>query len=128
VLTGNQQPDHSRISEFRRRNRDAPTSLFVQILRLCQKAGMVSLRHVALVAAGFREAVGTKVERARVKAKAARELAMEKAELAGLDPPDLEPLGSDQMPRPGLAHKADGTPTAKTQRNYRCPACHTQKI
>ena len=48
VLTGNQQPDHSRISEFRRRNLDALSDLFVQILRLCQKAGMVSLGHVAL--------------------------------------------------------------------------------
>ena len=48
VLTGNQQPDHSRISEFRRRNLDALSDLFVQILRLCQKAWMVSLRHVAL--------------------------------------------------------------------------------
>jgi hypothetical protein len=48
VLTGNQQPDHSRISEFRRRNFDALCSLFVQILRLWQKAGMVSLGQVAL--------------------------------------------------------------------------------
>jgi hypothetical protein len=32
VLTGNQQPDHSRISEFRRRNLDALKGLFVQIL------------------------------------------------------------------------------------------------
>jgi transposase len=48
VLTGNQQLDHSRISEFRRRNLDALSDLFVQILRLCQKAGMVSLAHVAL--------------------------------------------------------------------------------
>jgi transposase len=48
VLTGNQQPYHSRISEFRRRNLDAIKGLFVQILRLCQKAGMVSLGHLAL--------------------------------------------------------------------------------
>jgi hypothetical protein len=48
VLTGNQQPDHSRISEFRRRNLDALKDLFIQILRLCQKAGMVSLDPVAL--------------------------------------------------------------------------------
>ena len=48
VLTGNQQPDHSRISDFRRRNLDALKGLFVQIFRLCQKAGLVSLGHVAL--------------------------------------------------------------------------------
>jgi len=31
---------------------------------------------------------------------------------------DLEPLAADAMPRRGLARKADGTPTAKTQRNF----------
>ncbi len=48
MLTGNQHPDHRRISEFRRRNLDALKGLFVQILRPCQKAGMVSLGYVAL--------------------------------------------------------------------------------
>jgi transposase len=48
VLTGNQQPDHSRISDFRRRHLGALSGLFVQVLRLCQKAGLVSLGHVAL--------------------------------------------------------------------------------
>ena len=44
--TANHQPDNSRISEFRRHNLDALKGLFV--LRLCQKAGMVRLGHVAL--------------------------------------------------------------------------------
>ncbi len=48
VLTGNQQPDHSRISDFRRRHINALAGLFVQVLRLCQKAGLVSLGQVAL--------------------------------------------------------------------------------
>ncbi len=48
VLTGNLQPDHSRISDFRRRHLDALAGLFVQVLRLCQKAGLVSLGLVAL--------------------------------------------------------------------------------
>ena len=47
VLTANQQPDHSRISEFRRRTLDALKGLFAQILRLCPKVGIVSLRQVA---------------------------------------------------------------------------------
>ena len=227
VLTGNQQPDHSRISEFRRRNLDALKDLFVQILRLCQKAGMVSLGHVALdgtkvqanaskrkamshermlraekelqkeinalirkaeildaqedrrygkgklgselpdelrrrqdrlarirqarkemeaetaaaaarqrqeeaeearaKAAAAHEAdalaaeqadMTRKAEAAAAKAKAAREKANEAAEDAGLQPPDLEPLACDAMPRRGLARKADGTPTKKTQRNF----------
>jgi transposase len=48
VLTGNQQPDHSRISDFRLVHLDALAGLFVQVLRLCQKAGLVSLGNVAL--------------------------------------------------------------------------------
>ena len=233
VLTGNQQPDHSRISEFRRRNLDALKDLFVQILRLCQKAGMVSLGHVALDgtkvqanaskhkamshermlraekelakeinalirkaeildaqedkrygkgklgsdlpdelrykqgrlekirqarkemeaetaaatarqrqeeaeeararAAAAREAdapeaehaeLWKKAEAAAAKAKVAREAAIEAAETAGLEPPDLEPLAVDAMPRRGLARKADGTPTKKSQRNFTDPESH----
>jgi transposase len=72
VLTGNQQPDHNRISEFRRRNLDALKDLFVQILRLCQKAGMVSLGHVALD--------GTKVQANASKRKAMSHERMLRAE------------------------------------------------
>ncbi len=233
VLTANQQPDHSCISEFRRRNLEALSELFVQILRLCQKAGMVSLGHVALdgtkvqanaskhkamshermlraekeleqkinalmrkaeildaqedrrygkgnrgsdlpdelrrrqdrlarirqarkemeaetaaaaarqrheeaeearaKAAAAREAaqqaaeqaeLNRKAEAAAAKAKAAREKAIEAAERAGVEPPDLEPLAADAMPRRGLARKADGTPTGKTQRNFTDPNSH----
>ncbi len=233
VLTGNQQPDHSRISEFRRRNLDALKGLFIQILRLCQKAGMVSLGHVALdgtkvranaskhkamshermlraekelekeinalirkaeildaqedrrcgkgnlgselpdelrhkqgrlatirqarkemeaetAAAAARQRqeeaekdrakaeaaqqanapateqaeLNRNAEAAAAKAKAAREKAIEAAEHAGLEPPDLEPLASDAMPRRGLARKADGTPKAKTQRSFTDPDSH----
>jgi transposase len=227
VLTANQQPDHSRISEFRRRNLDALKDLFVQILRLCQKAGMVSLGHVALDgtkvqanaskhkamshermlraekelekeinalmrraeildaqedrrygkgklgsdlpdelrcrqdrlarirqarmameaetaaatarqrqqeaeeararATAAREAdapaaeqaeLNRNAETAATRAKAARDKAIELAKEAGMEPPDLEPLACDAMPRRGLARKADGTPTRKTQRNF----------
>jgi transposase len=236
VLTANQQPDHSRISEFRRRNLDALSDLFVQILRLCQKAGMVSLGHVALdgtkvqanaskhkamshermlkaekqlekeinalmrkaeildaqedrrygkgnrgsdlpdelrrrqdrlarirqarkemeaetAAAAARQRqeearearakasaaqesdapaaeqaeLDRKAETAAAKAKAAREKAIEAAEIAGVEPPDLEPLEADAMPRRGLARKADGTPTQKTQRNFTDPDSHLMK-
>ncbi|MGB1022228.1 MAG: IS1182 family transposase [Synechococcus sp.] len=233
VLTGNQQPDHSRISEFRRRNLDALKGLFIQILRLCQKAGMVSLGHVALdgtkvqanaskhkamsyermlraekelekeisalirraeildaqedqrygkgklgselpnelrhkqgrlekirqarkemeaetaaaaarkrqekaeearakaaaaqesdAAAAEQAELNGKAEAAAAKAEAAKEKAIEAAENTGLGPPDLEPLAVDAMPRRGLASKADGTPTKKTQRNFTDPDSH----
>ena len=232
VLTGNQQPDHSRISEFRRRNLDALKGLFVQILRLCQKAGMVSLGHVALdgtkvqanaskhkamshermlraekalekeISALIRKAeildaqedkrygkgklgsdlpeelrhkqsrlerirqarkemeaetaaaaarqrekeakaavakaaaaqqaeapaaeqaeLNKKAEAAAAKARDAIDHATEAAVIAGVEV-DLESLAADAMPRRGLARRADGTPTAKTQRNFTDPDSH----
>jgi transposase len=48
VLTANQHPDHDTIAEFRRRHLKVLAALFVQVLRLCQKAGLVKLGHVAL--------------------------------------------------------------------------------
>jgi hypothetical protein len=65
-----------------------------------------------------------KAEAAASKAKAAREKAIAAAEDAGLDPPNLEPLAAEAMPRRGLARKADGSPTHKTQRNFTDPDSH----
>lgn len=48
VIAGNTQPDHSCISEFRRIHLGALAALYLQVLRLCEKAGLVRLGHVAL--------------------------------------------------------------------------------
>jgi transposase len=48
VLSGDTHPDHVSVSEFRRVHLDALAQLFLQVLRLCQKAGLVKLGHVAL--------------------------------------------------------------------------------
>ncbi len=48
VLAGNTHPDHTAISEFRRRHLDALAGLFVQVLRLCHAMGLVKLGNVAL--------------------------------------------------------------------------------
>lgn len=48
VLTGNQQPDFRTISDFRKVHLESLKKLFVQVLKLCQKAGLVKLGHVAL--------------------------------------------------------------------------------
>ena len=234
VLTGNQQPDHSRISEFRRRNLEALSELFVQILRLCQAAGMVSLGHVALdgtkvqanaskhkamshermlkaeaqlekeikelmrkaeildaqedgkygkgklgsdlpkelqrrqdrlekisqarktleaeaaaaaardrakqAAAAEAAAVAKaeadaseqqklrkKADRSREKAETAKNLAIEKAREAGLEPEGLEPQAADAMPHRGLAHRANGSPKPSAQRNFTDPDSHIMK-
>ena len=43
-----QAPDFRTISEFRRRHLAALSALFVQVLKLCEQAGLVELGHVAL--------------------------------------------------------------------------------
>jgi hypothetical protein len=68
-----------------------------------------------------------KAAKAREKAEAARELAIEKANEAGLEPQGLEPQPADAMPYRGLAHRADGSPTTKSQRNFTDPDSHIVK-
>jgi transposase len=72
VLTGGLHPDHTAISEFRRVHLEALKGLFVQVLKLCQKAGLVKLGHVALD--------GTKVKANASKHKAMSHERMGKSE------------------------------------------------
>ena len=48
VIAADQHPDHDTVAEFRRRHLKALASLFVQVLQICQKAGLVKLGHVSL--------------------------------------------------------------------------------
>jgi transposase len=48
VLSCDSHPDHSRISDFRKRHLAAISRLFVQVLGICKEAGLVKLGHVAL--------------------------------------------------------------------------------
>ena len=48
AVTALNKPDFRTISDFRKRHLEALAALFVQVLRLCQKAGLVKLGHVAL--------------------------------------------------------------------------------
>jgi transposase len=48
AVTGMNRPDFRTISEFRKRHLAVLRGLFVQVLELCQKTGMVSLGHVSL--------------------------------------------------------------------------------
>ena len=47
-MVGLDAPDFRTISDFRKRHLKALSGLFVQILKLCEKAGLVKLGHVAL--------------------------------------------------------------------------------
>ncbi|MGB6290601.1 MAG: IS1182 family transposase [Desulfobulbales bacterium] len=70
VLTANQHPDHDTIADFRKRHLKTLAGLFVQVLRLCQKAGLVKFGHIALD--------GTKVKANASKHKAMSYGRMEK--------------------------------------------------
>src|SRR5579863_1553990 len=48
AVTGLNRPDFRTVSDFRKRHLAALQGLFVQVLRLCQRSGLVSLGHVAL--------------------------------------------------------------------------------
>ena len=70
VVTANQHPDHDTIAAFRQRHLPALAELFVQVLQLCRKAGLVKLGHVSLD--------GTKVKANASKHKAMSYGRMEK--------------------------------------------------
>jgi transposase len=48
VLAANNTPDFRTVSDFRKDHLKALAGLFLQVLKLCQKAGLVKLGHVAL--------------------------------------------------------------------------------
>lgn len=48
VLSCNQQPDHDSIAGFRKRHLQELGRLFVQVLQLCERAGLVKLDHIAV--------------------------------------------------------------------------------
>ena len=48
AVTGLNRPDFRTVSDFRKRHLPALQQLFVQVLRLCQAAGLVKLGHVAV--------------------------------------------------------------------------------
>ena len=48
MLAANNTPDFRTISDFRKEHLEALADLFLQVLELCQQAGLVKLGHVAL--------------------------------------------------------------------------------
>jgi transposase len=73
AVTGLNRPDFRTIAEFRRRHLAALSDLFVQVLRLCQSAGLVSLGHVA-------------VDGTKLKASASRHKAMSYGRMKTAEP------------------------------------------
>src|SRR6266700_3022481 len=75
-LAANQHPDHDTLAEFRRRHLTAMAALFVQVLRLCQQAGLVKLGHVAL------DGTKIKAHASRYRNRSYARLSAEEKELA----------------------------------------------
>lgn len=73
AVTGLNRPDFRTISEFRRRHLKALSELFVQVLKLCQAAGLVKLGHVA-------------VDGTKLKANASRHKAMSYGRMKQVEP------------------------------------------
>lgn len=71
-LAADEHPDHTTLAEFRKRHLAALAGLFVQVLQLCQKAGLVKLGHVAID--------GSKIQANASKHKAMSYGRMEEAE------------------------------------------------
>jgi len=71
-LSADTHPDHDTIASFRKRHLAALAGLFVQVLLLCKKAGLVKLGHVAID--------GTKIKANASKHKAMSYERMEEAE------------------------------------------------
>jgi len=67
-LAGMQKPDFRTISDFRKNNIEELSCLFVQIVRLCKKLGLISLGHISL-------------DSTMIKANASRERALDREEL-----------------------------------------------
>jgi transposase len=72
AVTGLQKPNFRTVTKFRARHLVALSGLFVQVLTLCRKAGLVSLGHVAVD--------GTKIEANASKHKAMSYARMKQAE------------------------------------------------
>lgn len=73
AVTGLNKPDFRTIADFRRRHLAALSDLFVQVLRLCQSAGLVKLGHVA-------------VDGTKLKANASRHKAMSYGRMKRAEP------------------------------------------
>ena len=73
AVTGLNQPDFRTISDFRKRRLPALQQLFVQVLRLCQAAGLVKLGHVA-------------VDGAKLKANASKHKSMSYKHMVSQEP------------------------------------------
>src|SRR6266852_3912442 len=116
VLAADQHPDHDSLAAFRQRHLQALGALFVQVLRLCQEAGLVKLGHVALD--------GTKIKANASKHKAMsygrmcaaeRQLEQEVAALLA----QAQQVDADEEAQYGAGRRGDELPAELARRETR---------
>lgn len=82
VLTAGQHPHFTVINEFRTRHRGALEGLFVQVLELCRRVGMVQLGHVSVD--GSKVAANASKHKAMSYARMGEQMRRLEQEVAGL--------------------------------------------
>jgi len=124
VLAADQHPDHDTIAAFRRRHLKALAGLFVQVLQLCQKAGLVKLGHVALD--------GTKIHAnaSKHKAMSYQRMCKSEAELAAEIERllrEAEQTDRDEDGRYGQGRRGDELPETLRRKQSRLQAIRRAK-
>src|ERR671914_177596 len=99
VIAANRAPDHTTIARFRQRHAERLAELFVQVLALCAKAGMVRGGTVALDGTKLRANAGLSANRGYAKIR--REVERMLAEADAVDAAEDERFGDargDELP------------------------------
>ena len=107
AVTGLNRPDFRTISDFRKRHLPALQQLFVQVLRLCQAAGLVKLGHVAV------DGTKLRANASKHKAMSYKHMASQEPKLAAevaswLDQADAADAAEDAQH--GAGQRGDETP------------------
>ena len=116
VLTANNTPDFRTISEFRRRHLPALQALFVQVLRCCQRAGLVKLGTVALDGTKLR--ANASKHKAMSYGRMPQEVARLEAEVEHLLA-QAEATDAAEDARYGIDRRGDELPAALARRETR---------
>lgn len=100
VIAANQAPDHATIARFRVRHQDALEGLFGEVLRLCAKAGAVSVGVIALDGTRLRANAADRAN--RTYEQLAREILEEAAAVDAAEDEQFGEARGDELP-PELA-------------------------
>jgi len=116
AVTGLNKPDFRTISDFRKRHLPALQQLFIQVLRLCQAAGLVKLGHVAV------DGTKLRANASKHKAMSYKHMVSQEPKLAAevaswLDQADAADAAEDAQH--GTGRRGDETPAWMADRQRR---------